>query len=220
MVRALRAQRPGASSPRDRSTVPSFPLLLLPAHPAAARTPQRSGCTTPRTCPPRLSGCSLPRAFPCRSCTTPRSAFRHPLVLSWPRTELTRRERAAFAAYSQRGGTLLAIAPDPPAGVRSRVAEGPSSRGSHRCPRRACRTAGCATGRSPRCGAGGRPRRAGSISATLPPAAPRQSCSCTTSAASRRSPLLPHLRAPSATSACMEPGRSRRSTSRTGPAAR
>jgi hypothetical protein len=41
-----------------------------------------------------------------------RSAFRHPLVLSWPHTDLTARERIAFAAYSQRGGTLLAIAPD------------------------------------------------------------------------------------------------------------
>jgi hypothetical protein len=40
------------------------------------------------------------------------SAFHHPLVLSWPRTELTRKQRAAFAAYSRRGGTLLAIAPD------------------------------------------------------------------------------------------------------------
>jgi hypothetical protein len=41
-----------------------------------------------------------------------RSAFRHPLVLSWPRTDLTPRERSAFAAYSLRGGTLLAVAPD------------------------------------------------------------------------------------------------------------
>ena len=41
-----------------------------------------------------------------------RSAFRHPLVLSWPRTDLTRRQRAAFARYSEHGGTLLAIAPD------------------------------------------------------------------------------------------------------------
>jgi hypothetical protein len=41
-----------------------------------------------------------------------RSAFRHPLVLSWPSTELTPPERTAFAAYSQHGGTLLAIAPD------------------------------------------------------------------------------------------------------------
>ncbi len=40
------------------------------------------------------------------------AAFRHPLVLSWPRTELSPAERAAFARYSARGGTLLAIAPD------------------------------------------------------------------------------------------------------------
>jgi hypothetical protein len=40
------------------------------------------------------------------------SAFRHPLVLSWPRTDLSPAERDAFAAYSKRGGTLLAIAPD------------------------------------------------------------------------------------------------------------
>ncbi|MEO9175980.1 MAG: hypothetical protein ABI317_10755, partial [Gaiellales bacterium] len=40
------------------------------------------------------------------------SAFRHPLVLSWPRTDLSQHERDAFAAYSKRGGTLLAIAPD------------------------------------------------------------------------------------------------------------
>ena len=41
-----------------------------------------------------------------------RAAFRHPLVLSWPSTRLNRRQRVAFAAYSRRGGTLLAIAPD------------------------------------------------------------------------------------------------------------
>jgi hypothetical protein len=40
------------------------------------------------------------------------SAFRHPLVLSWPTTTLTRSQRAAFVAYSRHGGTLLAIAPD------------------------------------------------------------------------------------------------------------
>jgi hypothetical protein len=42
------------------------------------------------------------------------SAFRHPLVLSWPRTDLSASERDAFARYSARGGTLLAVAPDAP----------------------------------------------------------------------------------------------------------
>lgn len=40
------------------------------------------------------------------------AAFRHPLVLSWPDTQLTASERGRFAAYSSHGGTLLAIAPD------------------------------------------------------------------------------------------------------------
>jgi hypothetical protein len=43
-----------------------------------------------------------------------RAAFRHPLVLSWPRTTLDAKERMEFTAYSGRGGTLLAIAPDAP----------------------------------------------------------------------------------------------------------
>jgi hypothetical protein len=40
------------------------------------------------------------------------SAFRHPLVLSWPQTDLSGPERSAFATYSAQGGTLLAVAPD------------------------------------------------------------------------------------------------------------
>ena len=47
------------------------------------------------------------------------AAFRHPLVLSWPRTTLSAADRAAFTRYSARGGTLLAISPDAATGRRS-----------------------------------------------------------------------------------------------------
>jgi hypothetical protein len=77
---------------RDRSSLPAAPLELL----AAA-------------------------GIPVEIVRDARSAFRHPLVLSWPSTRLSASERSEFASYSSQGGTLLAIDPD---GATSRALVG------------------------------------------------------------------------------------------------
>ena len=99
------------AGPLDGSVIPAADTPTLPdGGPNAAAL----WVHTSETLPAAPTGLLAAAGIPVQIVHDATSAFRHPLVLSWPTTDLSARERAAFAAYSRRGGTLLAIAPDGP----------------------------------------------------------------------------------------------------------
>ena len=103
-----------ADLPPGRSTAPSSRRPILPPRRTGARTRGSLGAWHRRRFPAAPTGLLAAAGIPVQIVHDATSAFRHPLVLSWPTTDLSAGERAAFAAYSRRGGTLLAIAPDGP----------------------------------------------------------------------------------------------------------
>jgi hypothetical protein len=96
------------AGPLDGSVVPTADAPALPdGGPNAAALWVRESAALPAAPVELLAAAGIPVQI----VHDAKSAFRHPLVLSWPRTDLSPKQRAEFAAYSRRGGTLLAIEP-------------------------------------------------------------------------------------------------------------